>query len=83
VMRDIVGRAHYDAARKLLELVARYRQSEDLILLGAYKPGMNAPLDRAVQAQETINAYLRQEIDQPADLPASVQQLEALAQQAA
>lgn len=83
VMRDIVGRAHYDAARKLLELVARYRQSEDLILLGAYKPGMNAALDRAVQAQEAIDGYLRQDIDQPADLPVSVQQLETLARQAA
>jgi flagellum-specific ATP synthase len=83
VMRDIVGRAHYDAARTVLELVARYRQSEDLVLLGAYKPGMNAALDRAVQAQDAINAYLRQDIDQPAGLPASVQQLEALARQAA
>ncbi|MDI3463140.1 MAG: Flagellum-specific ATP synthase FliI [Nitrospira sp.] len=83
VMRDIVGRGHYEASRKLLELVARYRQSEDLVVLGAYKPGMNAALDRAVQAQEAINAYLRQDIDQPAGLPASVQQLEALAQQAA
>ncbi|MGQ0554687.1 MAG: FliI/YscN family ATPase [Nitrospiraceae bacterium] len=83
VMRDIVGRPHYDAARKVLELVARYRQSEDLVVLGAYKPGMNVALDRAVQAQDAINDYLRQEIDQPAGLPSSVQQLEALAQQAA
>jgi flagellum-specific ATP synthase len=83
VMRDIVGRAHYDAARKLLELVARYRQSEDLVVLGAYKPGTNAELDRAVQAQEAINAYLRQDVDQPVDLSLSVQQLEALAQRTA
>lgn len=83
VMRDIVGRTHYEAARKLLELVARYRQSEDLVVLGAYKPGMNAALDRAVQAQEAINDYLRQDVDQAAGLPSSVQQLEALARQAA
>ncbi|MDF0672820.1 MAG: FliI/YscN family ATPase [Nitrospira sp.] len=83
VMRDIVGRPHYDAARTILELVARYRESEDLVVLGAYKPGMNAALDRAVQAQEAINGYLRQDIDQAAGLPSSVQQLEALAQQAA
>jgi flagellum-specific ATP synthase len=83
VMRDIVGRTQYDAARRLLELVARYRQSEDLVLLGAYKPGMNAALDRAVQAQEAINAYLRQDIEQPVSLVSSVQQLETLAQKAA
>lgn len=83
VMRDIVGRPQYDAARRLLELVARYRQSEDLVLLGAYKSGMNAGLDRAVQAQEAINSYLRQDIEEPSSLAASVQQLEALAQKTA
>ena len=81
VMRDIVPRSQYDAARRLLELIARYRQSEDLVLLGAYKPGMNAGLDRAVQAQDAINAYLRQEVEQPASMALSVQQLETLAQQ--
>lgn len=81
VMRDIVPRSHHDAARRLLELVARYRQSEDLVLLGAYKPGMNAGLDRAVQAQDAINAYLRQEVEQSASMASSVQQLEALAKQ--
>ena len=83
VMRDIVGRSHYDASRHALELLARYRQSEDLVLLGAYKPGMNAVLDKAVQAQEPINGYLRQAIDQPASLASSIQELEALAQKTA
>lgn len=82
VMRDIVGREHDGAARSLLELIARYRQSEDLILLGAYKEGMNKTLDRAVQAQDAINAYLRQDIDQSATLASSVQSLGALAKQA-
>jgi flagellum-specific ATP synthase len=83
VMRDIVGRDHDGAARAVLQLIARYRQSEDLVLLGAYKPGMNAALDRAVSAQDAINAYLRQDIDQAASFAASVQQLAALARQAA
>ncbi|MGE0645773.1 MAG: FliI/YscN family ATPase [Nitrospira sp.] len=80
VMRDIVGRSHYEAARRLLELVARYRESEDLVLLGAYKPGVNATLDRAVDAQDGINEFLRQNIEQEANFASSVQQLEALAQ---
>ncbi|MCP9462738.1 MAG: hypothetical protein NNA24_11915 [Nitrospira sp.] len=79
VMRDIVGREHREAAGSLLELVARYRQSEDLILVGAYKEGANKALDRAVRAQDSINAYLRQDIDQPAPLPSSVEDLIGLA----
>ncbi len=81
VMRDVVGREHDTAARQVLELLARYRESEDLVLLGAYKAGANKALDRAVQAQDAINAYLRQDIDQPASFTASVQGLLALAQQ--
>jgi flagellum-specific ATP synthase len=78
VMKDIVGREHYAAARSMIELQARYQQSEDLILLGAYKAGTNNALDRAVTAQDGINAFLRQDIEQPADLGASVQDLLAL-----
>ena len=83
VMRDIVGRDHQAAAGAVMELVARYRQSEDLILLGAYKQGMNGALDRAVQLQDAINGYLRQDIDHPSPLAQSVQSLVALAKQAA
>jgi flagellum-specific ATP synthase len=83
VMRDIVGRDHDRAARAVLELIARYRQSEDLVLLGAYKQGMNQTLDRAVQAQDAINAYLRQDLEQAAPFAASVQGLAALAAQSA
>ena len=47
----------------MIELQARYQQSEDLILLGAYKAGTNRDLDKAVGAQDGINAFLRQDID--------------------
>ncbi|MDX2250674.1 MAG: FliI/YscN family ATPase [Nitrospira sp.] len=83
VMRDIVGREHQAAAGTVMELISRYRQSEDLILLGAYKQGMNGALDRAVQWQDAINGYLRQDIDQPSPLVPSVQGLVTLAKQAA
>ena len=81
VMRDIVSREHDVAARQLIELVARYRQSEDLILLGAYKQGMNAGLDRSVKAQEAINGFLRQDVDQPADFASAQRDLLTLARQ--
>ncbi|MFO0707603.1 MAG: FliI/YscN family ATPase [Nitrospira sp.] len=83
VMRDIVPREHDVAARQLIELIARYRQSEDLILLGAYKQGMNASLDRAVKAQEAINAFLRQDVDQPADFASTQRELLTLVRQTA
>ena len=65
----------------MVELIARYRQSEDLIMLGAYKQGMNTALDRAVSAQDAINAFLRQPVDLPADFMTSRQDLLALVKQ--
>jgi flagellum-specific ATP synthase len=75
VMKDIVGRDHYTAARSVIELQARYQQSEDLILLGAYKAGTNRDLDKAVGAQDGINAFLRQDIEESVPIGASIQEL--------
>ena len=81
VMRDIVSREQDSASRQMVELIARYRQSEDLILLGAYKQGMNATLDRAVRAQEAINGFLRQPVEQQADYRSSCSELLAMMKQ--
>jgi flagellum-specific ATP synthase len=79
VMRDIVTPAHYAAARLVLERTALYRRSEDLITLGAYKPGTSKELDKAVAAHEGITGFLRQEIQQPTGLAQSLDALQALA----
>ena len=79
VMRDIVTPAHYAAARLVLERTALYRRSEDLITLGAYKPGTSKELDKAVSAHEGITAFLRQETKQSVGLSQSIDALLALA----
>ncbi|HZS12770.1 MAG TPA: FliI/YscN family ATPase, partial [Nitrospirales bacterium] len=82
VMRDIVPVEHYAAARSVVEQIALYRRSEDLINLGAYKPGSNPKLDTAVNQVPAINGYLRQDVNESATLAQSLQQLTALARQA-
>jgi flagellum-specific ATP synthase len=80
VMRDVVSPAHYTAARLVFERMALYRRSEDLITLGAYKPGTSKELDKAVAAHEDISAFLRQEIRQPVAYARAVDELLALGQ---
>lgn len=82
VMRDIVPPAHYAAARRVLEMLAVYRRAEDLITIGAYKPGHNARLDRAVSLMPGITAFLRQDIEERTTLKDSVAALAKLAEQA-
>jgi flagellum-specific ATP synthase len=48
--------------RQLRQLLAAYRDAKDLIEIGAYVPGANALVDRAVALRELIDAFLQQEI---------------------
>jgi len=80
VMRDIVPPAHYAAARRIVELAAIYKRSEDLITIGAYKPGANAQLDKAVAAHEPSNEFLKQDSGTRADWTSSVEALMKLEQ---
>jgi len=73
-----VEKDHYAAIRSMIELKAPYQQSEDLILLRPYKAGTNAELDKAVKAQDGINAFLRQDIEQSVSIGASIKDLLAL-----
>jgi FliI/YscN family ATPase len=47
-------------AARLRELLAAWRDGRDLIEIGAYKPGSNPALDRAVALAPEIDLFLRQ-----------------------
>lgn len=51
---------HLEAARKMREALACYRNSEDLIQLGAYVSGSNPKLDASIRAREKTMNFLRQ-----------------------
>jgi type III secretion protein N (ATPase) len=69
VMGAVVDGEHARAAARVRELLASYEQNRDLILLGAYKPGSDPRVDRAISKIDAINALLRQSPDEraPAD----------------
>jgi flagellum-specific ATP synthase len=67
-------------ARKIREALALYRQSEDLINLGAYVSGTNPKLDAVIRSRNEMMRFLRQG---PADVcivDETVRQMGALAQ---
>ena len=82
LMVDIVPEAHLDAARKIVQIMSVYRDSEDLINIGAYQKGSNPQIDLAVQMIQPIEEFLRQGIYQPVEFQGSVNQVKALAQRA-
>jgi len=62
VMPDIIDEEHLEAATGLRQLLAAYRDHEDLISIGAYRRGSNPLVDAAIDAQDQINHLLRQKI---------------------
>lgn len=63
VMADVVDGPHQAAAGKLKRLLATYRKAEDLVNIGAYKPGSNRQIDEAVEHISAVNAFLQQDVD--------------------
>ena len=80
-MMDIVSPQHLNSARRLREIMARYRKAEDLINIGAYKKGSNAEIDYAVNMIGSINSFLRQWIDEKVDFDTSISGLYRLFEQ--
>lgn len=68
-----------EAARRLQELIAAYRRNEDLINIGAYAQGSNPLIDKAIALHERIQAFLRQPMEEGADLESSRRALLELA----
>ena len=61
-MKDVVASEHGDAANQFRELLAAYRDAEDLISLGAYSKGSIPVVDNAIDMIGEMNSFLRQGI---------------------
>lgn len=65
LMSGIAEPEHKDAANRLRNMLAVYRDNEDLISIGAYKPGSNPDLDVAIAHMKRIDEFLMQRVDDP------------------
>jgi len=63
----------------LRKLMAVYARSEDLVRIGAYKPGSDPDLDRALRAREAMRAFMTQEAHEMVHFADSVRRLAQLA----
>ncbi len=63
VMSDIVDPEVRKMAVEIREALGSYQEVEDLITIGAYKPGQNPRVDRSVALYEPIQTFLKQSAD--------------------
>lgn len=82
VMRAVSTSEHSRLAQKLRETLAVYKEAEDLINIGAYKPGSNPKIDRAVRVIDQVNDFLKQRVEDPTNFSNTVRMMQQILAQA-
>ncbi len=78
LMPYLVPLEHREHAGRVTELLAAYRDNEDLINIGAYVKGSNPGVDRAIAYRERIEQFLRQDLSQSVSWEESMQAFASL-----
>ena len=79
LMPAVTDPAHREHASLVRRLMAVYARSEDLVRIGAYKPGADPDLDRALRARVAMRAFLTQDAHEEVHFTESLRRLAELA----
>jgi len=79
VMPDVVDENHLSASSAIRDILATYREAEDLINIGAYVPGSNPRVDLALSKIENIRAFLKQGINEHVSYDEALAQMMSVA----
>ncbi len=72
VMPDLIDKEHLQKAGRIKTLMATYRESQDLINIGAYSPGSNADIDEAIEKMPAIRKFLQQLVEEKYDMNTTI-----------
>lgn len=73
LMSEIASSEQKETAGKVRNMLAVYRDYEDLISIGAYKSGTNPALDEAIKHVDQINEFLCQRVGEKFDFDQTVE----------
>jgi flagellum-specific ATP synthase len=75
VMPDIVSREHRKRTMIFNEILATYKEAEDLINIGAYVKGSNPQIDNALTRIGNLRSFLKQDIFEEAEYTSTLNRL--------
>jgi flagellum-specific ATP synthase len=81
LMTEVIDSEHRRAAQAVRELLAVYRDHEDLISIGAYRRGSNKKVDIAIEMLDDLNQFLRQQVEERSSVEEAKKELLQLFQQ--
>jgi flagellum-specific ATP synthase len=79
LMPAVTGPEHREQASLIRRLMAVYARSEDLVRIGAYKPGSDLDLDRALRARTGMREFMTQDAEERVSFADCLGSLAALA----
>lgn len=74
-MNKIINKEYLLLSYKLRELLAVYKEAEDLINIGAYLKGSNPKIDYAISKIDQINSFLKQGVEENFSIDDSFKEL--------
>lgn len=77
---EITDKEHQQAAAKMRNILAMYRENKDLIDVGMYQAGSNYKLDMAIQLIPEINRFLQQSIKDSVNMDHTIDTLKSMMQ---
>ena len=78
LMNSIASKGHKESASIARDLLATYKESEDLINLGAYVRGSNKKIDLAIEYHDALDRYLKQGVEEKSEFDDSIGNLISL-----
>jgi flagellum-specific ATP synthase len=78
LMKEVSTPEEISLAGSVRELVATYREAEDLINIGAYVKGSNEKIDLAIDKHDALNEFFSQGISELCNHEDAIQQLAAV-----
>jgi flagellum-specific ATP synthase len=77
-LTNLITPEHLVRVRRFKQLYSRYQRARDLLAVGAYAPGSDPLLDRAIALYPDLENFLQQDIEERADVDESHDALIAL-----
>lgn len=81
LMPAVTEKAHREQASLFRRMMSAYARSEDLVRIGAYKPGSDPDLDRALRAREAMREFMMQVPEERVRFADCITRLTAIAEE--
>jgi flagellum-specific ATP synthase len=78
LMKEVVSENHYNDAGKFRDLLASYKEAEDLINIGAYVKGSNPKIDESISKIDKITAFLKQKVEESTNYDETIKYLDSI-----